>query len=238
VTKSAGLNGFPPAFLIHFNNLTARSEDSENPNPYFTSFVLFMQLLASGKMAAIREVALNYKGAFLNKLAPNVGFKVRNLGMSDVFHRLASYSTLTRSIPHATDAGLLTEFDLGSGRLGGIDKFVKIAQALANDPDMVVLSSDLEKAYNSVLRSDTWEAIKEIDFPPLTQWFIYAYGNSPVVNYVIDGRLPISPNNVKKILLKIGLPQGDSLSGFLFSITLRYVLRKYFLTIFHHNLLK
>jgi hypothetical protein len=228
VTKSAGLNGFPPAFLIHFNNLTARSEDSENPNPYFTSFVLFMQLLASGKMAEMRDIALNYKGAFLNKLAPSVGFKVRNLGMSDVFHRLASYSTLTRSIPHATDAGLLNEFDLGSGKLGGIDKFVKIAQALANDPDMVVLSSDLEKAYNSVLRSDTWEAIKEIDFPPLTQWFIYAYGNSPVVNYVIDGRLPISASNVKKVMLKIGLPQGDSLSGFLFSITLRYVLRKYF----------
>jgi ribonuclease HI len=145
VTKSAGLNGFPPAFLIHFNNLTAKSEDSENLNPYFTSFVLFMQLLASGKMAEMREVAINYKGAFLNKLPADVGFKVRNLGMSDVFHRLASYTTLSRSIPHALEAGFLSDFDLGSGRFGGIDKFVKIAQALANDPDTVVLSSDLEK---------------------------------------------------------------------------------------------
>ncbi len=228
VTKSAGLNGFPPAFLIHFNNLTAKTEDPENPNPYFTSFVLFMQLLASGKMSELREVALNYKGAFLNKLPANVGFKVRNLGMSDVFHRIAAYSVLTRSNPHAIDAGLLTEFDLGSGRLGGIDKFVKIAQALAADPDVVVLSSDLEKAYNSVLRTDTWNAIQEINFPPLTQWFIYTYGSSPVVNYVIDARLPISGDNIKSVRMKIGLPQGDSLSGFLFSITLRYVLRKYF----------
>ncbi len=228
VTKSAGLNGFPPAFLIHFNNLTAKTEDPENPNPYFTSFMLFMQLLASGKMSELREVALNYKGAFLNKLPANVGFKVRNLGMSDVFHRLAAYTTLTRSIPYATDVELLTDFDLGSGRLGGIDKFVKIAQALASDPDIVVLSSDLEKAYNSVLRTDTWEAIQEINFPPLTQWFLYAYGSSPIVNYVIDAKLPISADNVKSVRMKIGLPQGDSLSGFLFSITLRYVLRKYF----------
>ncbi len=228
ITKAAGLNGFSPSILIHFNNLTAKTEDSENPNPYFTSFVMFIQLLASGKMAQMREVALNYKGAFLNKLPAGVGFKVRNLGMADVFHRLASYSILLRSIPQALDAGFLTEFDLGSGRMGGIDKFVKIAQALANDDDTVILSSDLEKAYNSVLRSDTWEAVQEINFPPLTQWFIYTYGSSPIVNYIIDPRLPISPTNVKKVTLKIGVPQGDNLSGSLFSITLRYVTREFF----------
>jgi hypothetical protein len=228
ITKSAGLNGFPPSILIHFNNLTAKTEDSESPNPYFTSLVMFIQLLASGKMAQMRDVALNYKGAFLNKLPADVGFKVRNLGMADVFHRLASYSILTRSIPQALEAGFLTEFDLGSGRMGGIDKFVKIAQALANDDDTVILSSDLEKAYNSILRSDTWEAIQEINFPPLTQWFIYTYGSSPIVNYIIDAKLPISPANLKKVTMKIGVPQGDNLSGFLFSITLRWVTRKFF----------
>ena len=228
VTKAAGLSGFPPSFLIHFNNLTAKYEDPEHPNPYFTSFVLFMECLASGKLVQLREFALNYKGSFLNKVPSNVGFKVRNLGMSDTFHRLASYTILTRSIPLATNAGLLDEFDLGSGKLGGIEKFVKIAQAIAVDKNITVLSSDIEKAYNNVLRTDTWLAIQDIDFPPLTQWFIYSYGNSPSVNYIIDLRLPGSGANVKKVTMRIGFPQGDSLSGFLFSITLRYVLRPFF----------
>jgi hypothetical protein len=103
ITKSSGLNGFPPAFLIHFNNLTAKLETDDNVNTYFTSLVLFIKNLASGKAFELREVALNYKGALLNKLPAHVGFKVRNLGMSDVFHRLAAYSVLLRSIGPATE---------------------------------------------------------------------------------------------------------------------------------------
>jgi ribonuclease HI len=228
ITKAAGLTGFPPSFLIYFNNLTAKHEDPENPCPYFTAFLLFIEAIASGKMQHIRDVALNYKGSFLNKVPSNVGFKIRNLGMSDTFHRLASYSVLTRSIPHAIDAGLLTDFDLGSGKLGGIEKFVKMAQMMALNKDITLLSSDIEKAYNNILRTDTWAAVQEIDFGPLTQWFIYAYGNSPWVNYVIDHNLPAKGDNLRRMQMPIGFPQGDNLSGFLFSITLRYILKQFF----------
>jgi ribonuclease HI len=228
ITKAAGLTGFPPSFLIYFNNLTAKNEDPQNPCPYFTSFLLFIEAIASGKMDHLRQTALNYKGSFLNKVPPNVGFKIRNLGMSDTFHRLASYSVLTRSIPHATQAGLLTDFDLGSGKLGGIEKFVKMAQMMALQKDVTILSSDLEKAYNNILRTDTWAAIQEIDFEPLTQWFIYAYGDSPWVNYVIDYNRPAKGSNLKRVRMPIGFPQGDNLSGFLFSITLNYVLKTFF----------
>ena len=228
VTKASGLTGFPPAFLIHFNNLTAKREDDNNPDPYFTSLVLFIQHLASGKLHQLRNVALNYKGSFLNKVPANIGFKVRNLGISDTFHRLAAYSVLLRSIPAASTVGLLTDFDLGSGKLGGIEKFVKIAQSMAEQQDIVILSSDIEKAYNNTLRTDTWCAIQEINCPLLTQWFIYSYGSSPFVNYIIDLNLPARNNNIKRVQMKIGFPQGDSLSGFLFSITLRYVLKRYF----------
>ena len=228
VTKASGLTGFPPAFLIHFNNLTAKREDENNPDPYFTSLVLFIQHLASGKIYQLRDVALNYKGTFLNKVPANVGFKVRNLGISDTFHRLAAYSVLLRSIPAASAVGLLTGFDLGSGRLGGIEKFVKVAQSMAEQEDIVLLSSDIEKAYNNTLRTDTWNAVQEINCPLLTQWFVYSYGSSPWVNYIIDLNLPARGSNVKRVQMKIGFPQGDSLSGFLFSITLRYVLKNYF----------
>jgi ribonuclease HI len=228
VTKAAGLSGFPPSFLIHFNNLTAKFEDAEHPNPYFTSFVIFMKHLSSGTIPQLQQVAINYKGSFLNKVPANMGFKVRNLGMSDTFHRLAAYSVLNKSIPMAEAVGLLNEFDLGSGKLGGIEKFVKIAQSMAECEDIVMVSSDIEKAYNNILRSDTWSAIQEINFAPLTQWFIYAYGSSPWVNYIVDLNLPARGNNVRRVQLKIGFPQGDNLSGFLFSITLRYVLKEYF----------
>ena len=76
-----------------------------------------------------------------NHFWPKVSMTRFTRRMSDVFHRLASFTILTRAIPHAEAVGLLTEFDLGSGRLGGIDKFVKIGQALANDDDTVILSS-------------------------------------------------------------------------------------------------
>lgn len=235
VTKAAGLNGFPPAFLIHFNNLTAKLETPDAPNPYFTSLVLFIQRLASGKIEELRNVAINYKGSFLNKVPSHIGFKVRNLGIADVFHRLACYTVFSKSIRPAIDSGLLTDFDLGSGKLGGVEKFVKIAQALANHDEVVALSSDIEKAYNNILRTDTWKAIQEINFPPLTQWFIYAYGNSPVVNYIIDSKKPASGANLVRAVLDIGIPQGDNLSGFLFSITLRYILKQYFKKLLDKN---
>jgi ribonuclease HI len=228
ITKAAGLSGFPPAFLIYFNNLTAKNEDPQNPCPYFTALLLFIEAIASGKMEHLRETALNYKGSFLNKIPSNAGFKIRNLGMSDTFHRLASYSILSLSIPHAIEAGLLTDFDLGSGKLGGIEKFVKMAQMMARDKNVTILSSDIEKAYNNVLRTDTWAAVQEIGFEPLIQWFIYAYGDSPWVNYTIDYNLPAKGSNLKRVRMPIGFPQGDNLSGFLFSITMRYILKQFF----------
>jgi hypothetical protein len=83
----------------------------------------------------------------------------------------------------------------------------------------------MTKGYNNILRTVTWDAIQQIDFQPLTQLFIYLYGISPTLNYVIDPSKPITIENIRKAVLLIGLPQGDNLSGFLFSITLNYILQ-------------
>ena len=226
VANAPGLTGFPPSFLIHFNNLTARYESDKDPSPYFTSLLVFIEHLASGKLFQIRDYALNYRGSFLNKLPPGQGLKVRNLGMSETFMRLASYSVLTRSMGYALSSGMLTKDDLGSCVSGGVEKFIKAAQMCAANPDVVCLSADFNKAYNNVLRTDTWEAIKEINYTPLTQWFIYAYGDCPSVTYVVDFNIPLPNGKVRKVCLPIGFPQGDNLSGFLFSITIRYIFRK------------
>jgi hypothetical protein len=34
--------------------------------------------------------------------------------------------------------------------------------------NIYLLSSDIEKAYNNVLRTDTWKAVQELNFAPLT----------------------------------------------------------------------
>ena len=121
---------------------------------------------------------------------------------------------------------MLTKDDLGSCISGGVEKFIKAAQMCADDPDVISLSADFNKAYNNVLRTDTWAAIQEIGFQPLTQWFIFAYGDCPSVTYVFDFNVPLANGKSRKVRLPIGFPQGDNLSGFLFSITIRYIFRK------------
>ena len=60
----------------------------------------------------------------------------------------------------------------------------------------------------------------------MTQWFIFAYGDCPSVTYVFDFNAPLANGKSRKVRLPIGFPQGDNLSGFLFSITIRYIFRK------------
>jgi hypothetical protein len=108
----------------------------------------------------------------------------------------------------------------------GVEKFVKSGQLAANE-DTLIFSSDMTKGYNNILRTITWLAVQQIGYDPLTQLFIFLYGTSPTLNYVINPLKKATADNIRKVLMKIGLPQGDSLSGFLFSITLNYVLQEF-----------
>ncbi len=224
ITNSGGLKGFAPALIIHFYNLTARHEEPHELNPHFTSFMVFLEYLASGKLNEMRNNALNYRSVMINKSPSTQSFKARNISIGDAFTRLANYSVLVESIRPAQHAGLLGESDLGSLVKNGVEKFVKSGQLAANE-NCLIFSCDMTKGYNNILRTVTWEAIKQIDFQPLTQLFTYLYGTSPSLNYVIDPTKPVTVENIRKAILLIGLPQGDNLSGFLFSITLNYVLQ-------------
>jgi hypothetical protein len=224
ITNAGGLNGFTPALIIHFYNLTARQEDPQDLNPHFTSFLVFLEYLASGKLSDMRNNALNYRSVMINKSPTLKLFKARNISIGDAFTRLANYSVLVKSIRPAKRAGLLSDADLGSLVKNGVEKFVKTGQ-LADSENCLIFSCDMTKGYNNILRTTTWDAIKQIDFQPLTQLFTYLYGTSPILNYIIDPSKPVTAENIRKAILLIGLPQGDNLSGFLFSITLNYILQ-------------
>jgi hypothetical protein len=222
VTNASGLTGLSPALIIHFYNLTARDEDPAEPNPHFTAFLIFIEHLASGRLSAIRDHALNYRSVIINKNPPEKEFKARNISIGDAFIRLATYAVLTKSIEPARHANLLSDFDLGNLVKNGVEKFVRSGQLAANE-DCVIFSCDMTKGYNNILRTITWKAIQQIDYEPLTQLFIFLYGESPHLNYIDDPTKPATNDNVRRVKLGIGLPQGDSLSGFLFSITINYV---------------
>jgi hypothetical protein len=224
ITNAGGLQGFSPALIIHFYNLTARHEKPEEPNPHFTSFLVFLEYLASGKLNDMRNNALNYRSVMINKSPVSKPFKARNISIGDAFTRLANYSVLVKSIQPAKQAGLLSSSDLGSLVKNGVEKFVKSGQLAATE-NCLIFSCDMTKGYNNILRTITWEAIKQIDFQPLTQLFTFLYGTSPTLNYVIDPSKPVTVENIRKAVLVIGLPQGDNASGFLFSITLNYILQ-------------
>lgn len=224
VTNAGGLSGFTPALIVHFYNLTARQEDPQHLNPHFTSFLVFIEYLASGKLSDFRDNALNYRSVMINKNPPLKPFKARNISIGDAFMRLANYSVLFKSIKPARQARLISDSDLGSLVKNGVEKFVKTGQLAASE-NCLVFSCDMTKGYNNILRTITWDAIKQIDFQPLTQIFTYLYGTSPVLNYIIDPSKPVTAENIRKAILFIGLPQGDNLSGFLFSITLNYILQ-------------
>ena len=224
ITNAGGLKGFTPALIVHFYNLTARHEDPQNLNPHFTSFLVFLEYLASGKLNDFRDNALSYRSVMINKSPPTKPFKARNISIGDAFTRLANYSVLVKSIKPARHARLISDADLGSLVKNGVEKFVKTGQLAASE-NCLIFSCDMTKGYNNILRTITWEAIKQIDFQPLTQLFTYLYGTSPSLNYVIDPSKPVTAENIRKAILFIGLPQGDNLSGFLFSITLNYILQ-------------
>jgi hypothetical protein len=131
---------------------------------------------------------------------------------------------MNEALPYARNHDLISLFDFGVAVPGGCEKFVKSAQAAAS-AGCTLVSCDLEKAFNNVLRKDIWNTVKFIDCPLLTSWFCFFYHTPPRVHFAADPLLPFDMHNVVTYTLHEGVAQGDPLSSFLFVITLSYILR-------------
>ena len=90
-----------------------------------------------------------------------------------------------------------------------------------------MVSCDLEKAFNNVLRKDMWETVQLLNCPLLTAWFCFFYHVPPRVHFAANPSIPFTMNNVVTYTLYEGVAQGDPLSSFLFVCTLARILERH-----------
>ena len=159
-----------------------------------------------------------------NKSPDSHVIKLRNLGIAESFVRIAAYMLMLTALPSARDKGLISELDFGVAVPGGCENFVKAAQAAAAC-GCTLVSCDLEKAFNNVLRKDLWSTVLFLECPLLTSWFCFFYHMHPRVHFAVDPLSPFSMSNVTIYTLFEGVAQGVPLSSLLFVCALAYILR-------------
>ena len=226
VTSSAGISGFGFNFIQHFARLTAGHETPEDADANWTIFVAFIEDLSCGSLTWLRSWATCLKGSLFNKTGDINNIKLRNLGIAETLVRVAAYMVCRTATPLARDAGFIGDFDLGVGVPGGTEKFVKLNQ-LAADAGLTIFGADLEKAFNSMKRSDIWAAVQNLNCPLLTSWFCFFFHQPPVVLFSADPRSSFNVSNTIQYTLWEGVAQGDPCSSLLFVITLSFILRDF-----------
>lgn len=199
---AGGMSGLTPDHVV----AAALAADAA-----FAAILKLVNLILSGELP--RHGSL-LDSALVGTEKPGGG--VRPIAIGEVWYRLAGACAL-KALPKV--GASLAPLQVGAGVSGGIDAAAHAIQAaLAEDPEMMVLSTDLENAYNTVSRQAVFDAV-EAEVPellPMVRWAYAAATNLHIVG-AAEGTPP-----VKSL---VGVKQGDTLSTLLFCLPLQVKLR-------------
>jgi hypothetical protein len=213
-----GKRGITFGILQLFCKITYKKESPNNPDLRWTVLCNLIAHIMSGNAIVLSPMLHTVVGIFFDKNADSPGTQIslRNIGVEESLIRIAAALVFADVIEDAVERGFLSCWELGCGVKSGAEIFGRIA-AVAAEAGMLVSVFDVEKAFNNLQRVDILTAVANLNNPLLSAFVHYLFGIDPTVTFK-DSARSVS------FILTVGILQGNPLSTFLFSLTMRHIL--------------
>jgi ribonuclease HI len=216
-----GKCGITFGILQLFCKLTYKKEKANNPDIRWTMFCNLIALIMSGNATALSPMFHTVVGIYFDKNADSQGstLSLRNIGVEESLVRIAAALVFAEVVEDAVDRGFLSCWELGCGVKSGAEIFGRLA-ATAAEAGLLISVFDVEKAFNNLRRSDVKAAVEELNNPLLSAFVHYLFASDPTVTFRDNARFA-------SFTLTVGILQGNPISTFLFSLTMRFILKPF-----------
>jgi hypothetical protein len=158
---------------------------------------------------------------------------VRPLAIGNIFVRIAGKIILRKLELDGAFEQLFPQIQFGIGKSGGAEIGLHKIQALLQiNPNHVIITTDIKNAFNSISRKSIFNALlsntEHCSETSITRFFHWSHcSSSTLLVYGRDANSTKSASTLQAVMSsKIGVRQGDSLSGFLFGIGVQQLYTK------------